>query len=172
MRKQVTRLNSNPSSQNHNTWVCTQCYPFALEIGMVYDIGSLIYMKKHPLDTLAPQKYNSCSYALLQGQGHRDDEVAFLDEKPTIHYNTEFKYSNLQPGYIEMPMSDAINLYQVYIKEHFVKPDINPHQFQTFLITKLANLIKTFEKKYGSIETYYEQFVKERETWVIERRKT
>ena len=37
------------------------------------------------------------------------------------------------------------------------------------MIIKLANLVKTFENKYGLIEDHYEKFVSERHDWWIER---
>jgi len=171
MRKQITRLNLKPTCENHNTWVCTLCYPFALEIGKVYAFGSLIYMRNHTLDTLAPAKYGTGTYAILQGQGHRDGEMTFLTEKPTNTYNKKFKYHELTPGYLEMHMGDAIHLFNIYVKEKFVKPNIDSYQFSTFFITKLANLVKTFEKKHGPVETYYEKFIDQRVDWLIDYRK-
>jgi hypothetical protein len=126
-------------------------------------------MRNHPLDKLAPRQYGNGTYALLQGQGHRDDELAFLTEKPMVTYNKKYKYFDMVPGYIEMCMSDAVDIFQCYIEKKFIKPDSTPHNFQYFFITKLAKLVSTFEKKHGNIESYYEKFCKEREKWVNDR---
>jgi hypothetical protein len=171
MRKQVIRLNSNASSDNHNTWACSLCYPFALEIGRVYGAGSLIYMVPHKLDAYTPEKYENGSYALLQGQGHRSDEIAFIKEKPTIKFYKNSKVPEILPYFIEMNGRDSVDLFKLYLKEKFINTDFTGGDFETFLIIKLARLINAFEKKYGNVEQYYKTFVKQRVKWVIKNRK-
>jgi hypothetical protein len=74
-------------SKNYATWVCSMCYPFALEIGHLAGCGSLIYMENHPYEgSIAMENYGTGKYALLHGQGHRDDESIIFDEKTDKHY--------------------------------------------------------------------------------------
>lgn len=169
-KKSVTQQSSDPHSSNHNTWVCSSCYPFALEIGKIYGVGSLIFMIDHPMDTLAPEKYGKGTYAILGGQGHRDDEVAFLSEKPVTVYDKNIKYYDTRPYNIDMSMSASINLYETYIKNGLVNANIDSYKFQELFISRIAGLVNRFEKKYGVVETIYEKFLTERIDWVISKR--
>lgn len=166
MRKQITRLNANASSGNHNTWVCSLCYPFALEIGRVYHVGSLIYMRNNPKDTLMPKEYTEKgTYALLCGQGHRDDEMAFFEDKPEFDVDGYYK-----PYVINMDIGFSIDLYNCYIEQGFIKPNMKPYDFRRFFVMQLAKIVNNFEKKYGKIEDYYSAFCGERLKWVEEQR--
>lgn len=164
-----TSICKNSKADNHHTWVCSLCYPFALEIGHLYGCGSLIFMKNHPLDTMAPKEYGDGKFALLAGQGHRDEETIIFDERPRVEITPEFKLYNYHPDYgtMKFDLSGAIELYEMAIEYgNYTKKQ----NFECFIIESLHKLINRWEKKNGNVEQFYENFVKERELWVIKRR--
>lgn len=172
MRKQATYLNRNAVCDNHHkTWVCSLCYPFALEIGKIYGGYSLIYMRNTPLDNNMPPDYGDGMYAILGGQGHRDDEVAFFKDKPTYTYDNEYKLLDISPGRIKIDLGDAIAIYKDFTDIGAIKPNLNPYEFGPILIKKLADMVKKFEQKYGKIEEYYEVFFDQRADWLEDKRR-
>ena len=166
--KAFTSINTKPQSSNHNTWVCTLCYPFALEIGHIWGNGSLIYMAPHPLDKMQ-EGYEGGKYAILQGQGHRDDECVKFSEKPTYkRYGKDWWERELLPNELLMSMDSTLGFYET-AKEFLIYNEKIERNFDWWFIEKLAGLVARFEKKFGPIEKFYESFVKEREIYVNER---
>jgi hypothetical protein len=169
MKPPYTKIQKDSSPSNHNTWICSLCYPFALEIGSVYGNGSLIYMKNHKLDTLAPREYGEGKYAVLSGQGHRDDEIIIFDSKPIVTYESKYKLYDYFPKGIKLAPDEVVEVYEMLQK--CLGYDIKKHgSLSFFFIKQLHNLIVRWEKKNGKVEDYYENFVKEREVYLIEKR--
>lgn len=169
MKPFYTKIVNNSHACNHHTWVCSLCYPFALEIGNIWGSGSLIYMMNLPLDTLAPREYSTGKFAILAGQGHRDDEILIFDERPSYSIDNEFKLAEFKPDNIKIDMDSAIHLYEMAKKVGGYNPE-KDGGFQYFLIRKMHELIKRWEKKNGSVERFYKTFVEEREQYVIKKR--
>ena len=168
MKSQYTKILKNSHASNHHTWVCSLCYPFALEIGSIYGCGSLIYMMNHPLDTLAPKEYGTGKFAMLSGQGHRDDEIVIFDEKPTVEYYGEFKLLDYKPIAIKMDIDSTMHMYHQAV-EYMAYDKNKCRSFEFFLIGKIDAMIKRWEKKNGTVETFYKTFVAEREVYLKER---
>jgi hypothetical protein len=161
--------NSNPN--NHNTWVCSLCYPFAMELGDIWGCGSLIYMANHPLDTLAPKEYGEGKFALLGGQGHRDGELVIFNEKPRVEYVGEFNIIEYHPNPLNITLNDALHLYEKTTKYGGYNEEKHGYNFELFFIQKIHQLINRWEKKNGNLETFYKKFVKEREIYLLDKNK-
>jgi hypothetical protein len=146
------------------------CYPFALELGKVWGCGSLIYMMNLPLDTLAPRDYGTGKFAILHGQGHRDDEIIIFDEKPSVERVGEFSLIDYHPCPLKLDMNNAIELYEMARKYGGYSEEKHGANFELFFIQKIHQLINRWEKKNGKLDAFYVKFVKEREIWVKERR--
>lgn len=167
-RKAFTSINSKPHSVNHDTWVCSACYPFALEIGKIWGNGSLIYMAPHPLDKMQ-EGYEGGKYAILQGQGHRDDECVRFSDKPIWKRTGKDWWKNeLQPLELIMNMESALGVYET-AREFKIYNEKTENRFEWWFIKQLAGLVARFEKKFGPVEKFYESFVKEREIYVKDR---
>jgi hypothetical protein len=57
-----------------------------------------------------------------------------------------------------MDIGTSIDLYNCYVEQGFIKPNMKPYDFRRFFVMQLAKLVKNFEKKYGKIEDYYTDF--------------
>lgn len=165
----TSRVIKNCSHNNHNTWVCSLCYPFALELGYIREIsGSLIYMKNHRMDTMAPREYDKGKFAILSGQGHRDDELLFFPSDPKISPECNYGY---EPTDIKISMvhaefiTKALNKYRKLSKYKKLKNS----SIQELLVTEVASLIKRWTKKYGPLKQFYEKFVQKREIYLKKR---
>ncbi len=143
-------------AKSKNTFVCTACYPFAMELGFIAGTGSLIYMANHPKDT-ATTDYKDGKFAILGGQGHRDDEIIIFEERPGFGED-DF----LVPETLSLDVNDTVHIYEQAKKFANYNREKDGH-FAFFLINKLDQLIKRWEKKNGPLKPFYAKFVKERE---------
>jgi hypothetical protein len=127
-------------------------------------------MKNHPLDTMAPKEFGDGKFALLAGQGHREEETIIFNERPRVEIDTKYKLPYYYPEYgnMKFSLSDSIELYEMAIKHGKFNKEKN--NLECFLVETLHKLIGRWEKKNGKLEPFYEKFVKEREIWVNEHR--
>ena len=162
-----TSILKDSSAKNHNTWVCSLCYPFALELGKIYGCGSLIYQMNLPLDTLAPREYSTGKFALLGGQGHRDDEIIIFDTKPRVEIEKDVSYKSkyFYPEVMKFSLQDSILIYEMAVKHGGYTKEKDGY-FEYFFIQKIHDLITRWEKKNGNLDQFYIKFVEEREIYL------
>ena len=165
MKPRYTRINKNSHSSNHHTFVCSLCYPFALELGSIYGGGYLIYMMNLPGDSLAPKEYSTGKFALLRGQGHSDDETIIFEERPRVDKGN---YNYYYPNQLKMQMSEVLDLAEC-AKKYGGWNEKKDGSLEFFVISKLDALISRWEKKYGKVDDFYKTFVEEREIYLKDR---
>jgi hypothetical protein len=125
-------------------------------------------MAPHPLDKMQ-EGYEGGKYAILQGQGHRDDECIKFSEKPTWkNHGKDWWKNELQPLELLMSIESAIGIYET-ANEFKLFNKKTESRFDWWFIKQLANMVSRWEKKFGTVEKFYESFVKEREIFVNER---
>jgi hypothetical protein len=128
-------------------------------------------MKNHPLDTMAPEEYGDGKFAILSGQGHRDDESIIFDERPRIDVYGKYKLKSCYPEQMKFTLNAAFDIIENAREAGGYDEGKHGHSFDYFFINELHNMIMRWERKNGKLETYYDKFVKEREVYLIQKRK-
>ena len=121
------------------------------------------------MDTLAPREYGEGKFALLRGQGHRDDETTIFEERPYVGLEGEFKLLDIRPRQVKVSIDDAVDLHDIAVEHGGYNYD-KQGSLECFLIHKLHQLIVRWEKKNGNLEAFYKKFVSEREVYLKEKR--
>ena len=168
-REYITRVHDKPYQPY---WTCQLCYPTVLELGQINGIGWLIYDRDG--------ETGKDRYAIIHGQGHRDDQTVFFDEKPRIERE---EYGNYPVPYNFTTTSffAAINMFESmkemvgekYFKdERGAKWGISAGKVSEWVIIQCANIITRWEKKFGNVEKFYKKFhVRQTKAWEVRRKK-
>jgi hypothetical protein len=148
----ITKVHADPYKPY---WVCNLCYPTMIELGHIWGIGWLVYNRS--------DETGEENYAILKGQGHRDDETIVFEEKP---HRMEGDFSDtIIPYDFQMKFYDAINAFEaikslVGIKKFQDKngPGILAGEVSHWITLQCVNIIAKWEKKFGNVEKFYKKF--------------
>lgn len=144
-------ITSDPTNPK---WICQACYPAMLEIGFA-GRHCIVYNKNHSHTNHGNIPYSNGKYAILDGQGHGEDEYTFFLKKPIWDKNKDDPIEIIDLKVYPNDGYDDI-LYSI---EHYGYDRKKDGFYSYWVLNNVSSLLKAWERKFGqTVEDYYGPF--------------